>query len=324
MNVHIIMSYTPRPPGAGRWTVADCLAGVAKYGRHGISVAKGAHENMTVRHAMRRRANFGPPQDTISAQGAARAQPQPPELQPGHSSGRASHQLVVSFLTTGRAIAMLGLFLPASMLAWSLLTASSIRASLSEYYYTPVRDLMVGTLIAMAVFLWSYRGFSDRDDDLRYDRRVGKVAAVAAAIIAFFPIIPRNDDRCTLVQCIIGDRSAAFVHSIGATVFFLCLAVFCLILLPRSVVRSPGSVTRVRIYLSCGWIIVVACIFIAVWQVLPPEILFSIGRFRPVFWAETMAIVAFSFAWIIRGRALESAINLTYELNQAGGVRAVP
>lgn len=252
------------------------------------------------------------------------AQPKAPEPLRENSTGRASHQLVVSFLTTGRAIAFLGLFLPASMLVWSLLTRSSIRGSLSEYYYTPVRDLMVGTLIAMAVFLWSYRGFSDRDDDLRADRHVGKIAAVAAAIIAFSPITPRNDDRCTLVQCIIGRETAALVHSVGATTFFVCLAIFCLVLLPRSVVRGHGAVTRVRIYLGCGWLIVAACVFIAVWQFLPAEIVFALGHFRPVFWAETAAIVAFSSAWIVRGRALETAINRSYELSQAGGVRAVP
>ncbi len=280
---------------------------------------------MTVRQAMRkRRASFGPPQDTISAQGAVMAQPRTPAPLPEHSTGRASHELVVSFLTTGRAIALLGLFLPASMLAWSLMTRSSIRGSLSEYYYTPVRDLMVGTLITMALFLWSYRGFSDRDDDLRADRRVGKIASVAAAIIAFAPITPRNDDRCTLVQCIIGDRSAAFIHGIGASAFFICLAVFCLVLLPRSVVSSHGALRRVRIYLTCGWIIVAAIVFIGIWQFLPAEIVFALGHFRPVFWAEAAAIVAFSFAWIVRGRALGEAINRNYQLTRADVVRAAP
>ena len=242
----------------------------------------------------------------------------------GMGSGRASHQLVVSFLTTGRAIAFLGLFLPTSMLVWSLLTGSSIRGSLSEYYYTPVRDLMVGTLIAMAVFLWSYRGFSDRDDDLRYDRRVGKVASVAAVVIAFSPITPRNDDRCTLVQCIIGPGPSAFVHSIGAAVFFMCLAVFCLILLPRSVVRSAGAARRVRIYLVSGWIIVANIVFIGVWQFLPDEMIFALGHLRPIFWAEAAAIVAFSFAWIVRGKALERSIMRSYTLSEAGVAPAEP
>lgn len=279
---------------------------------------------MTVRHAMRKRANFGPPQDTISAQGSAMAGRHDGDPKPENSTGRASHQLVVSFLTTGRAIAILGIFLPTSMLAWSLLTGSSIRGSLSEYYFTPVRDLMVGTIITMAVFLWSYRGFSDRDDDLRADRRVGKIAALAAVLVAFAPITPRNDDRCTLVQCIIGPQPAAFVHSIGAAVFFICLAIFCLILLPRSVVRGAGERMRVRIYLGCGWIIVAASAFIAIWQFLPAEVIFSIGRYRPVFWAETAAIVAFSSAFIVRGRALEGAINRNYALSQADAARAVP
>lgn len=277
---------------------------------------------MTTRNMTSRQRSIAaaPLQDTISAQGAAMAQPTEAAGGPSHSTGRASHQLVVSFLTTGRAIAVLGFFLPASMLAWSLLTGSSIRGSLSEYYYTPVRDLMVGTLMTMAVFLWSYRGFSDRDDDLRADRRVGKVAGVAAAVIAFFPITPRNDDRCTLVQCIIGPRASDLMHAGGATVFFVCLVAFCLVLLPRSVVTNEGATGRVRLYRACGAIIVVALLVIVVWKFLPLEIIFSLGRYRPIFWLEALAIWAFSIAWIVRGRALESAINRSFELNQPGVV----
>lgn len=277
---------------------------------------------MTVKHARRHRKTMSLPQDTISAQGAAMARPHPREGVYDHTTGRASHQLVVSFLTTGRAIGILGLFLPASMLAWSLLTQSSIRGSLSEYYYTPVRDLMVGTLITMAVFLWSYRGFSDRDDDLRYDRIVGKIAAVAAMIIAFAPITPRNNDRCTLVQCIIGPRSAAMVHGIGATVFFVALAFFCLVLLPRSVVRTHGAARRIQLYRSCGVVIVAATAVIGIWQFLPIDVIFSLGRYRPIFWLETLAICTFSTAWLVRGRALKSAINNNYRLSQAGAAPA--
>lgn len=272
---------------------------------------------MTVRQMLGHREFESPPQDTISAQGSSRGRTTAHQGY-DHTTGRASHQLVVSFLTTGRVIGLLGYFLPASMLAWSLLTQSSIRSSLSEYYYTPVRDLMVGTLITMAVFLWSYRGFSDRDDDLRSDRRVGKIAGVAALIIAFSPITPRNDDRCTLIQCIIGPRPAATVHGIGATVFFVALAFFCLVLLPRSVVQTHGATSRIRLYRVCGIIIVAATAAIGIWQFLPIEVIFALGRFRPIFWLETVAICAFSTAWLVRGRALEAAIDHNYRLSRAG------
>lgn len=261
------------------------------------------------------------PQDTISAQGAAMAQPAAPGG-PSHSTGRASHQLVVAFLGTGRAIAILGFFLPTSMLLWSLMSGVSIRGSLSEYYYTPVRDLMVGTLIALAVFLWSYRGFSDRDDDLRNDRRVGKVAAVAAAVIALFPITPRNDDRCTLIQCVIGPQASDLVHAIGAAVFFLCLAAFCLILLPRSVINNSGAAKRVLIYRTCGGIIMAALVIIVVWKFLPLGVIFTLGRYQPIFWVEALAIWAFSAAWIVRGRALENAISRSFSRNQPDAVPA--
>lgn len=263
-------------------------------------------------------------QDTISAQGAAMARPPADPGPTSHATGRASHELVKSFLGNGRTIALLGFFLPGSMLAWTLLTQTSIRGSLSEYYFTPVRDLFVGTLIAMAVFLWSYRGFSDRDDDLRIDRRVGKVAAVAAAVIALFPITPRNDDRCTMFQCVVGPQTSDMVHAVGAAVFFLCLALFCLVLLPRSAVSNDGAPRRIRLYRTCGAIIVAALVVIVIWKFLPIEVIFSLGRYRPIFWVESLAIWAFATAWMVRGRALEAAITRTFELSRPGGAPERP
>ena len=90
---------------------------------------------------------------------------------------------------------------------------------------------------------------------------------------------------------------------------FLCLAVFCLVLLPRSAVEGEGTRARIRLYLASGVIIVLACVFIGVWQFLPIDVIFAIGNYRPVFWAETAAIFAFSSAWLVRGRALEAAIT---------------
>ena len=229
---------------------------------------------------------------------------------------QASHQLVASFLTNGRVIGWLGYFLPASLLTWSLLTGSSIRGSLSEYYYTPVRDLLVGTLCAMAVFLWSYRGFSHRSDDLVADRRTGKVAGVAAMVIAFSPLRPRQDDRCTLVQCMIGTEAADVVHAIAAVVFFVSLALFSLVLLPRSAIPGPRRRARIWLYRLCGLIILLAVASLVVWKYLPPEIIFALGHYKPIFWIETVAIWAYATAWTVRGRTLEALLARNPEINE--------
>ena len=235
-----------------------------------------------------------------------------------------NHQLVVSFLTTGRVIGYLGLFLPASLLAWSLTFGDSIRGSVSEYYYTPVRDLFVGTLTAMAIFLWSYRGYSLQGQDLRLDWFVGKFAAVMALLTAFSPLIPRNDDRCTLVQCVLGTRVADQIHAIAATAFIVCLLVFCVYLMPRNDVPGPRLRARAILYRSCGAIIALTVIGMVTWKSLPAELIFALGGYRPIFWLEAFAIWAFSLAWLVRGHALRHHIMLGNGARRDDAIAAPP
>lgn len=223
-------------------------------------------------------------------------------------NGDPNYQLVVSFLTTGRVIGYLGLFLPASLLAWSLTFGTSIRGSVSEYYYTPVRDLFVGTLTAMAIFLWSYRGYSVDGRDLRLDRLTARFAAIMALLTAFSPLMPRNDDRCTLVQCLLGARVADHIHAVAATAFIVCLMAFCLFLMPRNDVPGPRRRARAVWYRCCGAMIALTVVGMVTWKSLPIDVIFALGRYRPIFWLESFAIWAFSLAWLVRGRALRRHI----------------
>jgi len=43
-----------------------------------------------------------------------------------------------------------------------------IQDSISSYYYTDMRDVLVGSLCAIGVFLWSYRGYDDPDPRLQF------------------------------------------------------------------------------------------------------------------------------------------------------------
>src|ERR1700743_3976263 len=67
--------------------------------------------------------------------------------------------LVVSYFGLRRAIGVSGLLLPIVLwpVGWWLFKVP-VQDNMSSYYYTPLRDVFVGTMFAIGVFLFCYRG----------------------------------------------------------------------------------------------------------------------------------------------------------------------
>src|SRR3989442_7994060 len=99
----------------------------------------------------------------------------------------ADNSLVISYLTLRKAIGIIGLLLPFVLsLGKILFESSGLETSISAYYYTSMRNVFVGSLCAIGVFLLSYRGFDVRDEI------AGKVGCLFAVLTALFPTTPRD------------------------------------------------------------------------------------------------------------------------------------
>jgi hypothetical protein len=241
-----------------------------------------------------------------------------PTTPPADPEGQ--NDLVLSFLAVRRALGMLGFFLPTSLILLVLLTDEVMRPSISEFYHSTAGDLFVGTLCAIAVFLWSYVGYPPQvPGEWPSDRLVSRVAAVAALGVALFPTADKalaglpqaTAGACTLMQCLIGDDMARRVHYGSAAVFFLCLALFCLVLFRRTGgrVASRGKRGRNRIYAGCGWTIL-ACIALLAAYGLGYRMQDDAGRAaydatRAVFILESVAVFAFALSWLVKGETLK-------------------
>ncbi|WDZ85097.1 hypothetical protein [Micromonospora cathayae] len=159
--------------------------------------------------------------------------------------------------------------------------------SLSGYYHSELRDVFVGSMCAIGVFLISYR--HRHPDDL-----ISTIAGVLAIAVALFPTAPADPSRT--------ERIVGVVHQVSAGALFLLLAVFCLVLFTRAdpTVRpdpKPGN----RFYRSCG-LLILAAIGLAVASIaLPDDVRDTV---RPVFWCETVAVFAFGAAWLARSDAI--------------------
>lgn len=221
---------------------------------------------------------------------------------------RADNDLVLSFLRVRRAIGILGFFLPTALVLWSVVFGQGLRPSISAYYYSPMREVFVGTLCAIAVFLWSYEGYRPRPGEWLSDLMAARAASLGALAVALVPTAPDGPTACTLSQCVIGFSRASLLHWLGAALFFGALALFCLVLFVRGG-RSAEKQACNRIYRTCGWIIVAAMALMALVLLSPDPVKARLVPLRPVFWLETVATFAFATSWMIKGDAMHPVVR---------------
>lgn len=183
--------------------------------------------------------------------------------------------------------------------------SAGFATSISGYYYTGMRNVFVGSLCAIGIFLGAYRG---HDDD---DRIAGNFACVFAIGVALFPTSPA--ESYTDFRQYIG-----WFHYFFAGALFLTLAYFCLSLFTRTHPKgeppppgplSPQKVKENKVYRVSGWLILGSILLIGVLQVL---FLNSWSPFQdpfptwlyPVYWLEAVAVVFFGISWVVKSKAV--------------------
>jgi hypothetical protein len=136
---------------------------------------------------------------------------------------------------------------------------------------------------AIGVFLWSYRGYDWHD------------ASVCAIGVALFPTPPDTPAKDIGLN----------IHIVFAAVFFLALAYFALVLFRKThpaVRPTRMKLVRNKVYTVCGYTILVAIALIAAVRFVPANS--PIQDLSPVFWLESLAIVAFGISWFVKGEAI--------------------
>jgi hypothetical protein len=156
-----------------------------------------------------------------------------------------------------------------------------------------MRDVFVGTLCAIGVFMISYRGY-ERQDDV-----AGDLACVFAVGVALFPTTLRGD---LIPLDIIGKLHLAF-----AALFFLTLAYFSLCLFTKTdPTKTPTRQKKQRnkVYRACGYTLLASIVLIGLLTFLPLEIQQSLNAYHPVYWLESLGVVAFGISWLTKGEAM--------------------
>jgi hypothetical protein len=204
----------------------------------------------------------------------------------------------LSLLAHRRIIGTLGLILPAlvyllagvrptpGLARWDLLW------SVSAYYYTGAVGVFVGVLFALSLFLFSYRGYKG----VKADRIVGAVGGVAALIVALFPTAAPAGQSVPAWW----SEPTGSIHGAAAVLLFAAFILFSVWLFRRSDTpkrseRPPDKRRRDDICLGCG-LVMIACV---VWAAVAHFVV------APIFWPESIAIVAFAVSWLVKGELFD-------------------
>ena len=193
---------------------------------------------------------------------------------------------------------------------WLLPNAAStnralIEGSISAYFHTGMREVFVGSLCAIAVFLVCYKGYQRRDN------LAANIAGVCALLVAVFPTReqPREAgdtgvpviDSATLFSSANAPDPAyvSWVHFTSAVIFFATLAYMSLFLFTISTKPSqtPEKLRRNKVYRFCGITILVCIIVIAIGKFFLSD---AVSRTSYVFVFESIAVITFGFSWLTK------------------------
>jgi hypothetical protein len=235
------------------------------------------------------------------------------------------NELIISYMLLRQIVGWIGSLLPIALIVGGMLSVNaSLPDSMSGYYYTQMRNVFVGALCALGIFLVGYAGYDE------VDRWITNVAGLGAIGVAFLPTKPpvcaAGSDICSppsvarlsTSQQVVGD-----VHLCLAAVTFVALGVMALRFAksertPGGQVRfalvrhglglakpseRPSTRKRIRniVYRCCG-VTILSCVFLAaISNVLPMPVR---ARWPLLFSFEALAVFAFGISWFVKGQTL--------------------
>lgn len=239
---------------------------------------------------------------------------------PTHQMQKDSNDLVLSYLALRQFLGYLGFALPSALILYAVITGRGLETSISDFYYTPMGDFLVGVLSAIGVFLLCYKGFQPMPGEWITDRRVGTLAGLGALGVALFPVRREGVQACDWLapDCITYGSSIHpdTLHYSSAALFFACLALFCFVLFTKGDRDDTGRMIwspRNRFYVGCGAVIVASMLALAVYKLLP-ALQPRLNAVNYIFWCETVGVLAFAASWLIKGKAPQSLARMGNEV----------
>jgi hypothetical protein len=197
--------------------------------------------------------------------------------------------MIISFMTLRKSLGFLGISLVPVLILGSFLLdhTREVQVSASAYYYTSMRNGLVGIVCAMSLFLLSYHG-NERRDSI-----ASKLAGFFALGIAFLPTSESND-KSDIVSTL---------HYVTSGIFFAILSYMSIFLFTRSKgIKTTEKKRRNKVYRCCGIVMALSVALIPLSSI--PAVYDLVIKYKPTLLLEGLALTAFGFSWLTKGEFL--------------------
>jgi len=218
-----------------------------------------------------------------------------------------TNPILITFRELRQAVGWLGILLPFVLaIMLYLLYSCPIQGSISQYYYTHMGSYLTGTLCAVGLFLFVYKGYPGENDS-----KFCNFAGACALGVAFMPMqLNVGDVPCP--DCIVfftkGDYWWRSFHFVFAALLFLTMAYmsyFKFTLSYKDIIsKGEKKYTRNIIYRICGIVIFVCLLLLMVYEIIVrinPD--FKLNTIT--FFMESVMLVAFGTAWLVKGEGIK-------------------
>ena len=248
---------------------------------------------------------------------------------PVRQRAKEKNELIISYMFLRKTVGWIGTLLPVVLITGNVIFTTSLPGSMSGYYYTHMRNVFVGALCALGVFLVAYAGYDE------VDRWITNVAGLCAIGVAFFPTKPAvcaADARTCAAPWVrhlsAGQQAVGDAHLFFAAVTFIALGLMALRFAKSA--ATPGrqaGMSRIRhelawarpgndqrppkkrrnvIYRACGVTILSCVVLAAASNLLPGPVK---AHWPWLFVFEALAVFAFGVSWFVKGQTLLPAVK---------------
>lgn len=211
-----------------------------------------------------------------------------------------------------RAIGYLGIALPVLLVGLSFFPFFSTRLqpSISDYYYTNLRDIFTGTLAAVGLFMISYKGHGNTSI-LKNDQLLTNIAGIMAIGVALIPVTPEFESQKVYTLIPYHFSWLGWLHYGFAALLFGIFALLAINVFTIGQNRAEdipvSTFNENHIYRFCGIAIIVLMILVPISE--------EFGLFNySTLVLESLALFFFGAAWLIKGRALGDSGKLGEKL----------
>jgi len=224
---------------------------------------------------------------------------------------RKPSTLDVSYLNLRLCIGVLGVALPFILRIGSAIFPPD-PYSVSAYYYSAMRNILVASLCVLGTFLLTYQGYD------KLDSRITNVCGAATIGVALFPtsnpgfkptwvghVHPVLAGIALAGQALMALQFTQSAPRDGAARWLDDVKRMLRALIFRYAQRAYGEpgkkLTRNRVYSACTWLIIIGVVLALAQNFWPGSVK---AETQWLFWFESLSIASFGVAWLVKGETL--------------------